>query len=171
MMNYYDEIKNDIIEVLEDEHSREHEYLKENKDLLKDTIFNNLLEYFRENNFVLGIIDGSYYCNSYKARKQCYNFSNDVEEALETLGYEKELEKFKIFDYFVEEGWLNIENMQLKTELMEEMLNEEQQLYIYSDFEIMKDLDFEIIDVITRYYKMNEVLWKVLGVYLNKLKK
>lgn len=34
-MNYYDEIKNDIIEVLEDEHSREHEYLKENKVLWK----------------------------------------------------------------------------------------------------------------------------------------
>lgn len=170
MMNYYDEIKNDIIEALEDEHSREYEYLKENKDLPKDTIFNNLLEYFRENNFVLGILDGSY-CNSYKARKQCYNFFNDVEEALETFGYEKELTNFKTFVSLVEEGWLNIENMQLKTELMEEMLNEEQQLYIYSDFEIMKDLDFEIIDVITRYYKMNEVLWKVLGVYLNKLKK
>lgn len=171
MMNYYDELKNDIIEALEDEHSREYEYLKENKDLPKDTIFNNLLEYFRENNFVFGIMDGSYYCNSYKSRKHCYNYFRDVFEALEEFCYEKELTNFKTFVSLVEEGYLNIENMQLKTELIEEMLNEEQQLYIYSDFEIIKDLDFEIIDVITRYYKMNEVLWKVLGVYLNKLKK
>lgn len=167
MLDYYDELKNDIIEVLEDEHSREHEYLKKNKDLSKDTIFENLFEYLFVNDAITGNASGSYYCNSYKARKQCYSFSNDVEEALEQYGYKTELEKFKIFDYLIQEGWLNIENMQLNTELMEEMLNDDQQAYIYYDFEMMQDLSFEVIDVITRCYKMYEVLWKVLDNYLD----
>lgn len=163
MLNYYDEIKNDIMEVLEGEGSREYQYLQNNKNLPKDTIYEYLLEYLMDNDSVTGNISGSYYCSSYKSRKHCYNYFRDVFEALEEYGYNKELKNFKFFVNLVEVGYLNIENMILNYEYMEELeFDEEICCYEHCFEEYIKPLNFEKLDVITRCYKLTEVLWDVL---------
>ena len=166
MLNYYDELKNDIMEVLEDEYSKENIFLKENKDMPKDTIYDYLLDYLIENDSVTGNGSGSYYMNSYDSRKHCYNYFRDVFEALGDYGYNKELEKFKIFVGLVEEGYLNIENMTLDDEILEEEDEYEKYSILYA-FEEVEELNFEVLDVITRCYLMPQVLWDILDNYLD----
>jgi hypothetical protein len=165
MLNYYDEVKNDIMEVLEDKRSREYMFLKENKDLPEDTIYDYLIDYLTENDSVTGNISGSYYFSSYKSRKHCYNYFRDVFEALEEYDYKKELQKFKIFVSLVEYGYLNIENMTLDYELLEEV-DEDERYSIFYAFEEIEGLDFESIDVITRCYKLYEVVADVVEEFL-----
>ena len=167
MLNYYDELKNDIMEVLEDEYSQENIFLKENKDMPKDTIYDYLIAYLMENDSVTGNLSGSYYMNSYESRKHCYNYFRDVFEALEEYGYNKELEKFKVFVNLAEEGYINIENMTLDDELLEEVDEDEKCAILYAFEEEVEELNFETLDVITRCYLMNQVLWDILDNYLD----
>ena len=164
MLNYYDELKNDIMEVLEDEYSKE--ILKENKDM-QDTIYDYLLDYLIENDSVTGNRSSSYYMNSYDSRKHCYNYFRDVFEALGDYGYNKELEKFEIFVGLVEEGYLDIENMTLDDELLNEIDEDEKHSILYAFEEEVEWLNFETLDVITRCYLMPQVLWDILDNYLD----
>jgi len=162
MLNYYDEIKNDIFAVLEED--------KEVKNILqseddKDTIVENLVDYFWTCDSVTGNASRSYYCSSYKARIHCYNYFRDVFEALKEFGYNKELEKFKTFVNLVEEGYLNIENMTLNYALLDEV-DEDEKYYAFYALEETEDLDFEVLDVTTRCYMLSEVLSNVLENFL-----
>jgi len=161
MMNYYDEIRNDIMGVLEEEEYKE--IIKQSED--KDDAFYQLEDSFFIEDSITGNASGSYYFNSYKARLQCYNYFRNVEEALEEYGYNKDLQNFKTFVNLVEEGYLNIENMTLDYELLDEMEEDEKYNIIYL-FEEIEGLDFETIDVITRCYLLSEVLSDVLDAML-----
>ena len=162
MMNYYDEIKNDIMEALEEEEYKE--IIKQSED--KDDAFYQLEDRFFIKDSITGNASGSYYFNSYKARLQCYNYFRNVEEALEEYGYNKDLQNFKTFVNLVEEGYLNIDTMALDYELINEVLDEDEASEIYYLFEEIESLDFETIDVITRCYMLNEVLSDVLDAML-----
>lgn len=162
MLNYYDEIKNDILEALEEEEykkiikqaeNKENAYYKlENRFFIKDSITGN--------------VSGSYYFCTYKARKHCYNFFRDVFEALEEFGYNKELESFKTFVSLVEEGYLNIENMTLNYELLDEV-DDDERCYAFYALEELAGIDFEKLDVITRCYMLGNVLSEILDNYLD----
>ena len=154
MMNYYDEIKNDILEAIEeDENVKEILYSGD----CKDTIFENLYDYLFDCDYVTGNGSGSYYFNNWEARQQCYNFASDVKEALEGYEYGGKLELFKIFESLADEGYLNVDTMKISDDISEE---EEEDTYYY--LEEIEGLDFEILDVITRCYFLNEVLSDVL---------
>ena len=162
MLNYYNELKNDILEVLEDKYSDEYLYLQENKDLPKDDIFDYLYDALLINDSVTGNLSGSYYFSSYKSREHCYEFFRNVEEALEEFGYNIVLQKFKTFVRLTEEGYLDIENMTLKDK--DDDYGYEDLLY---SFEEIEDLNFETIDVITRCHELSVVLSDVLDNYLD----
>jgi len=162
MLNYYDEIKNDILAVLEED--------KEVKNILqseddKDTIVENLVDYFWTCDSVTGNASRSYYCSSYKARIHCYNYACDVREALESYGYTEKLESFKIFEFLVDEGYLNIENMTLNDEILDEV-DEDERCYAFYALEETEDLDFEVLDVITRCYMLYEVIHNIVENFL-----
>lgn len=161
MLNYYDEMKNDIIEAIKYDYA---EILESAED--KEDIYYKLEDIFFIKDSITGNASGSYYFNSYKARKQCYNFSNDVEEALEEYGYKTELQRFKMFVNLVEEGYLNIENMALNDDILEEV-DEDERYCIFYDFEEVTELSFETLDVITRCHLLSSVLWDVLDKYLD----
>ena len=158
MMNYYDEIKNDILEAIEEDENVKEILYSGN---CKDTIIEDLIDYLMDCDYVTGNGRGSYYCNSYKARKQCYNYSSDVREALEMLGCEGKLELFKIFEDLADEGYINIYTMEINDGIFEE---EEEETRYY--LEKIEGLDFETIDVITRCYLLNEVLTDVVEAIL-----
>lgn len=162
MLNYYDEIRNAILEVLEEEGNAK-DILQSGDD--KDIIIENLIDYLRYCDYVTGNASGSYYCNAYNARKQCYNYSSTVIEALEDFGYKNELELFKTFEFLVDEGYLNIENMTLDDELLDEV-NEDERCYAFYALEEIENLSFETLDVITRCYMLSEVLKDVLNAIL-----
>lgn len=157
MLNYYDEIKNDILQALEEEENKE--IIEQAED--KNEAYEKLHDRFFVEDSITGNASGSYYCNAYKARKQCYNFFRDVEEALEEFGYNKELQNFKTFVSLVEEGYLNIENMTLNYELLDEV-DEDEICFAFYALEEMVDLSFETLDVITRCYMLSRVLTNVL---------
>jgi len=154
-MTYYNEVKQDIIEAMEEDYI---EQVMENyagADSVYDTIYELI------DNDVTGNIDGSYYCSSYKARQQAYNFADEVMEALEFYGcYEEELEKFKIFEILADEKYINVENMTLNYDNLD-MDEDEKECIIY-DFEEVSDLNFEALDVITRSYYFSSLLYEVL---------
>ena len=157
MMNYYDEIKEAILEALkEDEYKKIIEQAND-----KDNIYYKLYERFFVDDAITGNASGSYYFSSYKSRKHCYNFFRDVFEALEDYSYKKELESFKTFVSLVEEGYLNIENMTLNYELLNEV-DEDEKCCVFYVLEEMEDLDLEKLDVITRCYCLSSVLQDVL---------
>ena len=162
MINYYDEIKNDILAVLQDD--KEASNILQSEDD-KDTIVENLVDYFWTCDSVTGNASGSYYCSSYKARIHCYNYACDVREALESYGYTEKLESFKIFEFLVDEGYLNIENMTLNDEILDEV-DEDERCYAFYALEETEDLDFEVLDVTTRCYMLSEVLSNVLENFL-----
>lgn len=162
MLNYYDELKNDILEALECEEYKKIIEEAENKDDAYDALYDR----FFVSNSITGNASGLYYFNSYKSRKHCYNFFRDVFEALQELGYDKELENFKTFVTLVEEGYLNVENMTIDYDLLDEA-TEEDQYFILNELEELEGLDFEKLDVITRCYYLDSVLWKILDNYLN----
>lgn len=163
MLNYYDEIKEAVLEEIEEEESV--------KDILKsgdckDEIIENLIDYFWISDSVTGNASGSYYMSSYKSRKHCYNYFRDVEEALAEFGYDTELQEFKTFVNLVEEGYLNIENMTLDGEVLEEV-DDDERCYAFYALEEMEDLNFETLDVITRCYMLSSVLNDVVNNYLD----
>jgi hypothetical protein len=162
MLNYYDEIKNDILEVLEEDEGAKNILHSEN---CKDTIIENLVDYLIDCDDVTGSGSGSYYFNSKKARMQCYNYASDVREALEMYGYRKTLEKFKIFEALSDRGCIDVENMTFNNEILEEV-GDDEKYYIFYALEEIDGLDFEAIDVITRCYKLYEVVTKIVENFL-----
>lgn len=163
MMNYYDEIKNDILEALKEDKEARNILQSEND---KDDIYYELVDRFFVDDSITGNASGSYYFSSYKSRIHCYNFFRDVFEALEDYDYKKELQKFKTFVDLVAEGYLNIENMTLDYELLDEVDEDEKYAILYA-FEEVEELDFETLDVITRCYMLSSVLSDVLDNYLD----
>lgn len=155
-MNYYDELKNDILEALEKK-----EYKKIIEQENKEEAYDELEDIMFLDDSITGNASGSYYFSTYKSRKHCYNFFRDVFEALENCGYDKELKNFKTFVALVEEGYLSIEDMTLDYELLNEVGQDEREYAFYA-LEELKELDFEKIDVITRCYYLGSVLYKVL---------
>jgi len=161
-MYYYDEVKNDILEVLEEDENT--------RDILlsgdcKDTIIEDLTDYLWDCDCVTGNGSGSYYFNSLKARKQCYDFSCDVIEALEMYGYEGKLELFKVFESLANEGYINVNTM----EINEDAFCEDEMAYRWcaeNDLESVKELDFEVLDVITRCYFLNEAVVDIIEEFL-----
>lgn len=162
MLNYYDEIKNDIMEVLEEDENAKNIVQSENS---VDTIIDDLVNYLIDCDDVTGNASGSYYMNSYVSRKHCYNYFRDVFEALEEYGYNKELEKFKTFVSLVEEGYLNIENMTLDEEILNDVDEDEKDCIFYA-LEDIEELNYEELDVITRCYKLWEVVSDVVENFL-----
>lgn len=162
MLNYYDEIRNNILEALEEEEYKELINQANNK----DDIFYKLEDRFFVDDAITGNASGSYYMNSYDSRKHCYNFFRDVFESLEEYGYNKELEDFKTFVALVEEGYLDIEDMTLDEELLREIDEEEKDCILYA-FEEVEKINFETLDVITRCYYLTSVLCDVLNNYLD----
>jgi hypothetical protein len=158
MLSYYDEVKNDILEVLEEDECAKNILHSES---CKDSIIDNLTDYLIDCDGVTGNLSGSYYCSSYKSRKHCYNYFRDVFEALEEYDYNLKLEKFKTFVSLVEEGYLNIENMTLDNEILDEVDEDERYCAFYA-FEEIEGLNFETIDVITRCHKLYEVVSDVV---------
>lgn len=161
MLNYYDELKNDIIEALKYDYS---EILESAED--KEDAYYQLEDIFFITDSITGNASGSYYCNAYEARKHCYEYFRDVFEALEEFCYEKELQYFKTFVSLVEEGYLNIENMTLNDEILEEV-DEDERCYAFYALEEVEELSFETLDVITRCYFLSSVLGDVLDKYLD----
>jgi hypothetical protein len=162
MLNYYDEIKNDILAILEDDKEASNILQSEDDE---DTIVENLVDYFWTCDSVTGNASGSYYCSSYKARIHCYNYACDVREALESYGYAEKLEIFKTFEFLVDEGYIDIDTMTIN----DDVFYEEESGYrwcIINDFEAIKELDFETIDVITRCYKLYEVIYNIVENFL-----
>ena len=159
-MNYYDEIKNDVMEVLEEDTNAK-DILYSGED--KDTIIEDLNDYLFNCDYVTGNASGSYYFNSWKARQQCYNFASDVREVLEKYdGYERKLKLFKEFEELADEGYIDVDTMTLDYEVLNEA-NEDEKYYITYIFEEIEELNFETLDVITRCYMLNEVLSDVLN--------
>lgn len=155
MMTYYNEVKEDILEAMEEDYIKEELTNYANAEDAYDRIYELI------DNDVTGNIDGSYYCSRYKARQQAYNFSSEVIEALEEYGYTEELEKFKTFEILADEKCIDVKNMTLNDDYLEDLDDDEKESITY-DFEEVSDLDFEAIDVITRCYFLNEVLTDVL---------
>lgn len=149
MLNYYDGLKNNILEALEEKEYRKIIEEAENKDDAYDALYDR----FFVDDFITGNASGSYYFSSYKARKHCYNFFRDVFVVLKECGYNKELKNFKTFVALVKAGYLNIENMTLD--------------YAFYALEELEKLDFEKIDVITRCYYLSSVLSDVLDNYID----
>lgn len=160
MFNYYDELKLDIFDALEEE---------ENKEIIeqarnKDDAYDELYDKFVIDDSITGNASGSYYCNSWSARHQCYNFSRDVIEALEKFGYKEELELFKMFEELVDVNYINIDTMEINYDIYFE--EEEEDTYRWY-FEEIENLSFEKLDVITRCYFLSIVLWDTLNNYLD----
>lgn len=163
MLNYYDEIKEAVIEVLEEEEEVKNILQSENS---KDTIVANLVDYLFDWDSITGNASCSYYCSSYKSRKHCYYYFRDVFEALEAYGYTRDLELFKIFVSLVEEGYVDVDTMKIK----DDIFYEEEKKYlldIVNNAEEIKELDFEKLDVITRCYMLSSVLNDVVNNYLD----
>jgi hypothetical protein len=162
MLNYYDEIKNDILEVLEEDEGASDILHSES---CRDAIIDKLTDYFTDCDSVTGNGSGSYYCNAYKARKHCYNYFRDVFESLEEYGYKEELVKFKIFKHLAEEGYIDIDTMRINDDAFCE---EEYPIryHILRILEEISDLDFEAIDVITRCYMLYSVVSDVVKNFL-----
>lgn len=162
MLNYYDELYCNILEVLEEDENAKNIVQSENS---VDTIIDDLVNYLIDCDDVTGNVSESYYMNSYVSRKHCYNYFRDVFEALEEYGYNKELTKFKTFVSLVEEDYLNIENMTLNEEILEE-LSEEDRCLVFYTLEEIDELNYEELDVITRCYKLWEVVSDVVENFL-----
>lgn len=162
MLNYYDGLKNNILETLNEKEYRKIIEEAENKDDAYDALYDRFFVY----DFITGNASGSYYFSSYKARKHCYNFFRDVFEALKECGYNKELENFKTFVALVEAGYLNIENMTLDYEVLDEV-DENEKCYAFYALEELEEIDFEKLDVITRCYYLSSALSDVLDNYLD----
>jgi hypothetical protein len=158
MLNYYDEIKNDVMEVLEEDEDVRNILHFES---CRDAIIDRLTDYLTDCDAVTGNLSGSYYFNSKKARIQCYNYASDVREALEMYGYTKKLEKFKIFETLVDAGYIDVEDMDFDNEILEDV-GEDERYYIFYALEEIEELDFETLDVITRCYKLYEVVSDVV---------
>jgi hypothetical protein len=150
MLCYYNEVKNDIMEVLENSQEAKNILWSEN---CKDAIIENLVDFLIDCDDVTGNGSGSYYFNSKKARQQCYNYASDVKEALEVFGYEKELAEFKFFEALADEGCINVDTMKIDDDAL---------IGLY----IIDDLDFESLDVITRCYKLYTVVTDVVEIFL-----
>lgn len=155
-LNYYDELKNDIEEALKYDYAE----VLENAENKEDAYY-QLEDIFFVKDSITGNASGSYYFNSYESRKHCYNYFNDVFEALEEYGYNFELEKFKTFVDLIEEGYLNIENMTLNDDILEEV-DEDERCYAFYALEEVEELSFETLDVITRCYYLGSALGDVL---------
>lgn len=163
MLNYYDEIKNDILAALEEEEEYK-KIIAEAED--KEDAYYKLEDVLFMDDAITGNASGSYYFSSYKSRKHCYSFFRDVFEALEEYGYEKELKNFKTFVSLVEEGYLNIENMSINYELLNEV-DEDEQYFVFYVLDELEGIDFEKLDVITRCHHLSSVLDVVLDDYLD----
>jgi hypothetical protein len=162
MLCYYNEVKNDIMEVLENSQEAKNILWSEN---CKDAIIENLVDFLIDCDDVTGNGSGSYYFNSKKARMQCYNYASDVREALEMYGYRKTLEKFKIFEALSDRGCIDVENMTFNNEILEEV-GDDEKYYIFYALEEIEELDFETLDVITRCYKLYDVVSDIVENFL-----
>jgi hypothetical protein len=162
MLCYYNEVKNDIMEVLENSQEAKNILWSEN---CKDAIIENLVDFLIDCDDVTGNGSGSYYFNSYKARIHCYNYASDVRESLEMFGYTKKLEKFKIFESLADEGYIDVDTMDFDNEILEEVGNDEKDFILYA-LEEIEELSFEEIDVITRCYKLYEVVSDIVENFL-----
>lgn len=87
-------------------------------------------------------------CNSEEqARKNCFQNAEEVSIAL-SWGYSEELETFEAFVELVEEGYININTLELTLEVwLEHDFNRQ---YILSVFEKIKDLSFQALETITK---------------------
>jgi hypothetical protein len=150
------------MEVLENSQEAKNILWSEN---CKDAIIENLVDFLIDCDDVTGNGSGSYYFNSYKARIQCYNYASDVREALEVFGYTKELEMFKTFETLADDGYINVDKMEINDDVFYE---EETELrwYISNDFEMIKELSFETLDVITRCYKLYSTVSDIVENFL-----
>lgn len=156
MLNYYDEMKNDIMEAIKYDYTN----VLENA-IDKEDAFEILEEIFFVSDGITGNASGSYYFNSYESRKHCYNYSNNVKIALKDFGYTKMLEKFKRFEVACDYGYIDVENMEIDSDIFNE-LDEYDKEDVLEAWEEIQGLNFETIDVITRCYVLNEVLTDVL---------
>ena len=160
MVNYYDELKLDILDALEEEENKQLIEQAKNKNYAYDELYNR----FVIDDSITGEASGSYYCNSLNARHQCYNYSYEVVEALEAYWYKEELELFKMFEELVDVNYINIDTLEIDYDVFFE--EEEENTYRWY-FEEIENLDFEKLDVITRCYLFGIVLQDVLDNYLD----
>ena len=160
MFDYYDELKLDVFDALEEEENKK--IIEKAKN--KSDAYDELYDRFVIDDSITGNTSGSYYCSSWSARHQCYNFSGDVCEALEEYGYKKELELFRMFEELVDVNYINIDTMEINYDIYFE--EEEEDTYRWY-FEEIENLDFEKLDVITRCYFLSIVLWDALDNYLD----
>lgn len=160
MFNYYDELRLDIFDALEEEENKK--IIEKAKN--KNDAYDELYDKFVIDDSITGNTSGSYYCNSCSARHQCYNFANDVCEALEAYGYKEELELFKMFEELVDVNYINIDTLEIDYDVFFE--EEEKNTYHWY-FEEIENLDFEKLDVITRCYFLSIVLRDALDNYLD----
>ena len=160
MFNYYDELKLSIFDALEGEEEKKIIEKAKNKSDAYDELYDRL----SLDDSITGNASGSYYCSSWSARHQCYNFSSDVIEALEAYGYKEELELFKMFEELVDVNYINIDTLEIDYDVFFE--EEEENTYRWY-FEKIENLDFEKLDVITRCYFLGIVLQDVLDNYLD----
>lgn len=156
MMNYYDEMRNDIKEAIKYDYS---EVLENVVD--KEDTFETLENIFFTSDGITGNASGSYYFNSYESRLHCYNYSDDVKNALEEFDYTEILEKFQLFENACDYGYIDVENMEIDADTFDE-LDEYDKEDVLEVWEEIQGLDFEKIDVITRCYLLSEVLTDVL---------
>ena len=160
MFNYYDELKLSIFDALEEEENKE--IINQAKN--KSDAYDKLYDKFVIDDSITGNASGSYYCSSWRARHQCYNYSYEVIEALEEYGYKKELELFKMFEELVDVNYINIDTIEINYDVFFE--EEEENTYRWY-FEKIENLDFEKLDVITRCYFLGIVLRDALDNYLD----
>ena len=161
MFNYYDELKLDVLDALEEEENIQ--FIEQEKNNKKDA-YDELYDRFVIDDEITGNASGSYYCNSLSARHQCYNFASDVCEALEAYGYKEELELFKMFEGLVDVNFIDIDTMEINYDVFFE--EEEKDLY-FEYLEQIEALSFETLDMITRCYFLSIVLFDVLDNYLD----
>ena len=111
-----DEMKEAIKEELKYDYA---EVLEQAED--KEDVYKTLYEIFFTSDSITGSASGSYYFNSYESRKHCYNYSDDVKNALETFGYAEMLEKFQIFENACDYNYIDVENMEIDADTFDEL--------------------------------------------------
>lgn len=134
MKTYY----NEILEILKNDKEVKN-FLASKKTIREELDFSEHLE--RRVDVV-----GS--CNSEEqARKNCFKNAKEVSIAL-SWGYQEELEIFESFVELVEEGYININTLELTLEVwLEHNFNRQ---YILGVYEGIKGLDFQALETITK---------------------
>ena len=134
MMNYYDK----ILKILKNDKEVKN-FLASERTIREELDFSEYLEAKAD-------VVGS--CNSEEqARKNCFQNAEEVSIAL-SWGYPEELETFEAFVELVEEGYININTLELTLEVWLEYDFNRQ--YIISAFEKIKGLSFRALETIAK---------------------